>query len=51
MLILPAFGPYSGGVNMLGPAFRRVLVERPLTAYCLTDRRIHAFDSRMLVAE
>ena len=40
-LILPAFGAYAGGLNVMDVAFRPLFSRRPLTV-ALGDRRAHA---------
>jgi metallophosphoesterase superfamily enzyme len=40
-IVLPAFGAYAGGLNVLDAAFGRLFVREPL-AIALADRRAHA---------
>ncbi len=48
--VMPAFGAYAGGLNVLDPAFRPLFGER-FTARLLGEERIYAVDRRMLVAD
>lgn len=49
-LILPAFGAYAGGLNVLDPALGAVL-GRNLIVYALRNGAVHAVGRRSLVAE
>lgn len=41
-LILPAFGSYAGGLNVLDPAVRRLL-RTPFNAHLIRGGKVHAF--------
>ena len=47
-LILPAFGAYTGGLDVLNPAFAGLL-RWPFTVHMLGRRRLHALSSNQLV--
>lgn len=49
-LVLPAFGAYAGGLNVLDPALRHVL-GRPFTVHALGRERIFALPSARLEAD
>lgn len=49
-LIMPAFGAYAGGLNILDDAFR-VLFRREMTAYLLGGRGIYPFRAAALVGD
>jgi uncharacterized protein len=42
-LVMPAFGAYTGGLNVRDRAFLAVFGARPFTAHLLGDRRLYAF--------
>ncbi len=42
-MIMPAFGAYTGGLNIRDAAFAAVLRMKELTAHLLGDGRLHAF--------
>jgi uncharacterized protein len=42
-MIMPAFGAYTGGLNIRDAAFAAVLRMKELTAHLLGDGRVHAF--------
>ena len=49
-LLMPAFGAYTGGLNVRDRAFLAVFGTRSFTAHMLGDRRLYAFAaSRCLV--
>jgi uncharacterized protein len=41
-VVMPAFGAYSGGLNILDAAFARLFRSEALIAHVLGDRRLHA---------
>jgi hypothetical protein len=45
--ILPAYGAFTGGLNVLDPAFAGLFVRPPVVA-ALGDRRVHAAGARSL---
>ncbi len=48
--VMPAFGAYAGGLNVLDAAFRP-LFDEAFTAHMLGDERIYAVDRRTLVRD
>jgi DNA ligase-associated metallophosphoesterase len=42
-LVMPAFGAYTGGLNVRDRAFAAVFGERAVTAHMLGERRLYAF--------
>jgi DNA ligase-associated metallophosphoesterase len=42
-LVMPAFGAYTGGLNVRDRAFARVFGARAVTAHMLGERRLYAF--------
>ncbi len=46
-MVLPAFGAYAGGLNVLDPAFRPLFAQRP-TALVLGADRVHQVGGRSL---
>src|SRR6185503_15000988 len=42
-LVMPAFGAYTGGLNIRDRAFAAVFGARKFTAHMLGDRRLYAF--------
>jgi hypothetical protein len=49
-LILPAFGAYTGGLNVLDAAFRGLFARPPLAA-ALGTAKVHAIDWRSLAPD
>jgi len=49
-LILPAFGAYAGGLNVLDPAFSSILGPN-LVVYAIRNGAVHAIGHRSLTAE
>lgn len=47
-LVMPAFGAYAGGLNILDRAFRPLFAERGFQAWILGDERVHAVSRRTL---
>ncbi|MFO0998657.1 MAG: phosphoesterase, partial [Alphaproteobacteria bacterium] len=47
-LVLPAFGAYAGGLNVLDPAMR-LLFAGALQVHALGDRRVHAIAASHLL--
>lgn len=50
-LILPAFGTYTGGMNVLDPALSRLVDPTTATAIMIRDRRTYLFPVRELVTD
>lgn len=50
-LILPAFGAYTGGLNVLDPAMAALVDPPTATAILIRDRRTHRFPVRDLVPD
>lgn len=50
-LILPAFGAYTGGLNVLDPAFRPLFAKRGFTVHLCGDGTIYAFPGRVLMGD
>jgi DNA ligase-associated metallophosphoesterase len=44
-LVMPAFGAFTGGLNIRDRAFTSVFGARQFTAHMLGDRRVYAFSS------
>ncbi|MBV9221685.1 MAG: phosphoesterase, partial [Methylobacteriaceae bacterium] len=44
--IMPAFGAYTGGLNVRDAAFARVFGTRRVTAFVLGSDRVHAVPER-----
>jgi len=42
-IVMPAFGAYTGGLNILDKAFAKVFAARAFTAHLLGGRRLYAF--------
>ncbi len=42
-LVMPAFGAYTGGLNIRDRAFANVFGARKFTAHMLGDNRLYAF--------
>ena len=49
-LILPAFGAYTGGLNILTPTVRRLLA-RSFRTWLIGDRRLYAVPRKRLMAD
>lgn len=49
-LILPAFGAYTGGLNILTPVVRQLL-ERGFKTWLIGDRRLYAVPHKRLIAD
>jgi DNA ligase-associated metallophosphoesterase len=47
-MILPAFGAYAGGMNILGRAFHGLFDAQAITAYMLGSKRIYQMTGRAL---
>lgn len=47
-LIMPAFGAYTGSLNVLDRAYHGLFVREALTAYLLGSRRIYAIAGQLL---
>lgn len=47
-LMLPAFGAYTGGLNILGPAYRGLFKRDGLSAHLLGDGRVYSFPGTWL---
>jgi hypothetical protein len=50
-LVMPAFGAYTGGLNIGHPAFARVFGALAFTAHLLGQRRLYAFAAARCSAE
>jgi hypothetical protein len=50
-LILPAFGAYAGGLDVLDPAFAGLFAEESFRAFVLGDERVYAVGPRALRAD
>lgn len=50
-LILPAFGAYTGGLNVLDPAFRPLFAKRGFTVHLCGDDAVYAFPGRVLIGD
>lgn len=49
-LIMPAFGAYTGGLNIRDRAFGRIFAARNFTAHLLGERRLYAFAASRCLA-
>ena len=47
-LVMPAFGAYTGGLNVMDPAFAGLFVRRSLRAFMLGEDRVYAVGPRVL---
>ncbi|MEJ1157084.1 ligase-associated DNA damage response endonuclease PdeM [Prosthecomicrobium sp. N25] len=50
-LVLPAFGAYAGGLNLLDRAYRGLFERTSLVAHLLGEGRVYPFPSRFLLAD
>ena len=42
-IVMPAFGAYTGGLNILDRAFAKVFASSAFTAHLLGGRRVYTF--------
>lgn len=47
-MIMPAFGAYTGGMNVLGRAFHGLFDARTITAYMLGSKRVYPMTAKAL---
>jgi DNA ligase-associated metallophosphoesterase len=50
-LVMPAFGVYTGGLNVRDRAFARVFGARKFTAHMLGDNRLYAFTASRCLSD
>ena len=48
-MILPAFGAFTGGLNVLDPAFDGILNRQSLTAWMIGSDTVYRIDGKRLV--
>jgi DNA ligase-associated metallophosphoesterase len=49
--VMPAFGAYAGGLNILHEAFSGLFERRAFTAHMLGDSRLYAFPAKQCLAD
>lgn len=50
-LLMPAFGVFTGGLNVLDPAVRAVFPDRRFSAFLLGEGRLYPFTASKLIAD